>query len=290
MTFVSRLGRIIGLLGLALGLAACSAIKLGYNTLDDVAYWWLDSYVDFTDEQASRVREDLGRLHQWHRASELPQFATLLVRMEQLAAGDVSPAQACTVFTQFRERLDAVAQRAEPAVVTLATGLAPEQVAHLERRYEKNNADYRKNWILPPRPEQVEKRFDQFIERAEMVYGKLEEPQRKVLRTQLEGSVFDPRRVLAERQRRQRDLLQTLRKIAGTPVSFGEARNLLRGYLDRVREPPDAGDRAYQQALINEGCAIFATLHNSTTAVQREAGLRRLRAYQRDLRELAAQP
>ncbi|RYF55635.1 MAG: hypothetical protein EOO29_53555, partial [Comamonadaceae bacterium] len=288
MTFVSRLGRIIGLLGLAAVLAACSAIKLGYNTLDDVAYWWLDSYVDFTDEQASRVREDLGRLHQWHRATQLPQFATMLASVEHLAAGDVTPAQACTVFAQLRERLDAVAQRAEPAVVTLATSLSADQLAHLERRYEKNNADYRKNWMLPPKPEQVDKRFTQFLERSEMVYGKLEEPQRKVLRTQLEGSAFDPRKVLAERQRRQRDLLQTLRRIAGVPVSFEEARGLLRGYLDRVREPPDAPDRAYQRALINEGCAIFATLHNSTTATQREGALRRLRAYQRDLRELTA--
>lgn len=290
MTFVSRLGRIIGLLGLALALAACSAIKLGYNTLDDVAYWWLDSYVDFTDEQAPRVREDLARLHQWHRANELPQFAALLARMEELAAGDVSPAQACTVFAQFRERLEAVAHRAEPAVVTLATGLAPEQVAHLERHYQKNNADYRKEWMAPPRPAQVDKRFAQFLDRAEMVYGKLEEPQRRVLRAQLEASVFDPGKVLAERQRRQRDLLQILERIVGGRVSFGEARTLLRGYLDRVREPPDAGARAYQRAVIDETCAIFATLHNSTTTAQREAGLRRLRAYQRDVRELAAQP
>lgn len=290
MTFASRLGRIIGLLCLAAALAACSAIKLGYNTLDDVAYWWLDNYVDFTDEQASRVREDLARLHQWHRTSELPQFATLLAGMEQLAAGDVTPAQVCTVFHQFRERLEAVAQRAEPAVVALATGLAPEQVAHLERRHEKNNADYRKDWIAPPRPEQVDQRFKQFLERSEMVYGRLDEPQRKVLRTQLEASVFDPKKILAERQRRQRDLLQTLRRIAGTPVSFGEARGLLRSYLDRVREPPNAPDRAYQQALINEGCATFAALHNSTTAAQREGALRRLRAYQRDVQELAGQP
>lgn len=290
MTFASRLGRIIGLLGLAALLAACSAIKLGYNTLDNVAYWWLDSYVDFTDEQAPRVREDLARLHQWHRANELPRFAGLLANMEQLAAGDVTPAQACAVFTQLRERLDVVADRAEPAVVTLATGLSPEQVAHLERRYGKNNTNYRKEWVLAPRPEQMDKRFEQFLERSEMVYGKLEEPQRRVLRSQLEASVFDPRRILAERQRRQRDLLRILERMAGAPIPFGEARTLLRGYLDRVRDPPDPQDRAYRQAAINEVCAIVATLHNSTTAMQRESALRRLRAYQRDLRELAAQP
>jgi hypothetical protein len=289
MTFASRLGRIIGLLGLAALLGACSAIKLGYNNLDQVAYWWLDSYVDFSDEQGSRVREDLARLHRWHRTQELPRFAVILQGIEQLAPGDISGAQACEVFAQFRERLDALAAQAEPAVVTLATDLAPEQVTHLARKYEKNNADFRKEWILPAPPEQADKRLEQLVERSEMVYGRLEEPQRAVLRRHLQQSVFDPKRALAERQRRQRDALQTVRKIAGTPVPLGEARTLLRGYLDRVREPPDPVQRAYQQALIEEGCNTFAALHNSTTQAQRESAVRRLRAYQRDLRELAAQ-
>lgn len=289
MTFAQRLGRIIGLLGLAAALAACSAVKLAYNTIDDVAYWWLDSYVDFSDEQTPRVREDLRRLHEWHRLNELPQFGSLLQGVEQLAPGNITPEQACGVFTRVRERLDALAVRAEPAVVTLASGLTPEQVAHLERKYEKNNANYRKDWIVPPPAQQAEKRFEQFLERAEMVYGKLDEPQRAVLRRELQHSVFDPKNILAERQRRQRDLLQTLRKIAGTTISLADARALMRGYLDRVRDPPERAAHAYQHALINESCATFAALHNSTNASQRESAVRRLRAYQRDLQDLTAQ-
>jgi hypothetical protein len=63
----------------------------------------------------------------------------------------------------------------------------------------------------------------------------------------------------------------------------------MRGYFERLREPANAADRAYQQALIDESCGSFAALHNSTNAAQREAAVRRLRAYQRDLRELSAQ-
>ena len=77
--------------------------------------------------------------------------------------------------------------------------------------------------------------------------------------------------------------------MAGQPVAPSEARRLLRGYLDRVLESPDAGYRAYQEALIQESCRSFAATHNATSPAQREAAVRRLRAYQRDLRELAAQ-
>jgi hypothetical protein len=289
MTFASRLGRIIGLAALAAALAACSAIKLGYNNIDGLAYWWLDSYLDFSDEQETRVREDLDRLHSWHRANELPQFIALLQAMEQAAPADVTVPQACGFFTQVQHRLEALSERAEPAVVTLAIGLAPEQLVHLERKYEKVNQEFRKEWIRPTPGEVAEKRFDKFIERGEMIYGKLDEPQRAVVRRQLQQSVFDGKRLLAERQRRQRDTLQTLRKVAGQPISLAEARGLLRAYLERQRQPPDPADRAYQQSLIDEACANAAALHNSTSAAQREAAVRRLRAYQRDLRELSAQ-
>jgi hypothetical protein len=289
MTTVSRLGRIIGLLALTAALAACSAVKLGYNNLGEVAFWWLDSYVDFGNEQAPQVREDLARLHLWHRTHELPRLAEMLHNMEALAPGDISAAQACVFVEQVRERLNATAEQAEPAVITLALGLAPEQLLHLERKYERNNSRFRKEWLLPSAAERADKRFKQFAERSQNIYGNLDASQRAVLRRELAQSVFDPNRILAERQRRQRDALETLRKLAGQPVSFDEARDLLRGYLARIQEPPDPDQLRHQRALIDDGCRAFAALHNSTSPAQREAAVRRLRAYQRDLRELAAQ-
>ncbi|MDB5871888.1 MAG: hypothetical protein JWQ07_1330 [Ramlibacter sp.] len=289
MSIASRLGRIIGLLALAAALAGCSAIKLGYNNLGEVAYWWLDGYVDFDDDQTARVREDLARLHQWHRTDELPQLGKLLQSMDQAAPGDIGAPQFCAFFGHLRERLDAIADRAEPALVTLATSLTSEQLLQVERKFQKSNAAFRKEWIRPPAAERTEKRFDQFLERSEMIYGKLDEPQRLALRGQLQQSAFDPVRTLAGRERRQRDMLQTLRKITAPSLPFGEARGWMHGLMDRLREPADAADRAYQNALIEEGCRSFAVLHNSTSSAQRAAAVRRLRAYQRDLRELAAQ-
>src|SRR5215208_570321 len=120
MRIVSILFRIISLLALAAALSACSAIKLGYNNLGEVAYWWLDGYVEFSDEQASRVRDDLARLHLWHRTRELPRFAELLHRIEELAPDDVTPAQTCAVFAQVLERLNTTGEQAAPAIITLA--------------------------------------------------------------------------------------------------------------------------------------------------------------------------
>ncbi|MEO7391113.1 MAG: DUF6279 family lipoprotein [Ramlibacter sp.] len=287
-SFAEALRRIIGLLAIAAALAGCSAVKLGYNNLDDIAYWWLDSYVDFSDEQSTRVREDLTRLHAWHRAQELPPLIGVLRDMEQLAPGDVTSAQACAVVQKVRERLSAAADRAEPAAVTMAMGLTPEQLLHLQRKHEKNDAEFRKQWIRPPPGEQKEKRFDQFLERSEMLYGKLEEVQRAAIRQVVEQSAFDPGQALAERRRRQQDILQTLKKLTASPLAMVDARTLMRGLFERAQEPADPEARRYQQALIDQGCRNMSTLHNSTTPAQRESAVRRLRAYQQDLRDLMA--
>jgi hypothetical protein len=289
MSQAFNLVRIIGVLALAAMLGACSAIKLGYNNLDDVAYWWLDSYLDFTDAQSPRVRADLAHLHLWHRSTELPRLADMLQRMEQMVAGEAAPAQACAFVAEIRERLDAAAERAEPAVVSLAMSLEPAQLQHLERKYRKNDTEYRKEWLELTPGEQKDKRFKQVIDRSEMIYGRLGDEQRAVVRQQLDQSVFDPRRILAERERRQQDALQTLRKVTAPGVSVAEARTLMRGYLERSQNSPDPAWRAYQDALIQEGCRSFAAAHAATTPSQRETAVRRLRAYQRDLRELAAQ-
>jgi hypothetical protein len=283
-----QLVRIIGVLALAVVLSACSAIKLGYNSLTDVAYWWLDGYFDFSDTQAPRVREDLARLHAWHRANELPRLAEMLARMEQLAPGPVTAAQACGFVGEAQERLTTALAQAEPAAVVLAADLAPRQLRHLQRKYEDNNRNYRKEWIDLHPVDRADKRFKQALERIEMIYGRLDEPQRAVLRQAVADSVFDPQRILAERQRRQQDLLQTLRKLHGPAVPAADARALLRGYLERVVNSPNPAYRQYQQALVEEGCRTFAAVHESTTPEQRQQAVRRLRAYQRDLRELAA--
>lgn len=274
---------------LSVVLGACSAIKLGYNNVDELAYWWIDSYVDLTDAQDPRVREDLRRVHRWHRQTELPVVADVLRTVEPIAAAEVSPSQVCAYVPLLRERANAVLERAEPAITTFALGVSPEQLKHLQGKFDRVNREYEKNWIRTDAASRSDKRFDQLHDRAEMVYGRLDDAQQARLRASIDKSMFDPARALNERKRRQQDVLQLLRKVAGQPVSLEDARTQVRGLLRRLQESPDASWRTYEQALMSENCATFSTLHNSTNAAQRESAVRRLRGWQRDLRELAAQ-
>jgi hypothetical protein len=297
MRFSSRIrcaavARIIGVLCLATALSAllgaCSAVRLAYNNLPTVSYWWLDGYLDFDGEQTPKVRDELAQLLAWHRQNELPRIATLLQEAQALAPGEVTPAQVCAMADRIRERLLAVTERAEPAGTALALSLTDAQLQQLERKYAKNNADYRKNW-LDRTPAQVqEKRYDQFLDRTEDFYGRLTQEQRDLLRQQVAQSVFDAKLADAERRKRQQEALALLRGFAAQKVSPAEARAALHGYIQRIAEAPPGPWRDQQQALLDEGCRNTAALHNGTSASQRAQAVRRLQAYEDDLRQLVA--
>ena len=105
----------------------------------------------------------------------------------------------------------------------------------------------------------------------------------------LQQSTWDGAAFFAERQRRQNDAVQTLRAVSSTPgMTPVQAREAVRGWLQRSVETPDPQWRARRDAWADESCRGVATLHAAATPAQREAAVRRLRAYQRDLAELAA--
>lgn len=283
-----RMGGIILALALSLVLAGCSAIKLGYSNLPNLAYWWLDNYADFSDEQAPQVRDEIARVHAWHRQNELPKLNDLLARLEQMAPAEISAQQACAALAEGRVRLKALTEQIEVPAAAVAATLTGRELRHVQRKFRRKNEEFHKDWVTIGRAERQEKREKQMLERLEMFYGRLEDPQRAVLRQRLAQSAFDPARSLAEWERRQQDLLQILRRLSHRNVPEAEARALIHGWIERIEKAPDPAYRAYQETLLQEGCATFAAVHQSTTPAQREQAVRRLRAYQRDLRELMA--
>ena len=285
----SNLVRIISALALLMGLAGCSAVKLGYNNLPELAWWWLDGYLDLNDAQRPQVREELGRLHQWHRASELPRYVELLARAEQRIQADVTPEQVCALADEARLRFLALAAQSEPAIAGIAPTLTPAQLRHLAQRYDRNAQDFRKDWLDATPAERRERLYKQFLGRMEDTYGRLDEPQRAALRQRVEASRFDPAQVMEEMKRRHADTLDTLRQLRSVNLPGQDARLRVRGLVERAQVPPDALARRYREAVTEDNCALVAAVHNVTTPAQRQSAARRLRAYQRDLLELAAQ-
>lgn len=283
----ARLRRIIGVLLLAGTLGACSAVRLAYNNSPELSYWWLDGYLDFNGAQSLRVKEELTGFLSWHRTNELPRIAVLLQQAEALAPSDVTANQVCTAAADIRARLMAAADHVELASAELAISLDEAQVAQLERKYAKVNADWQSDWIDRTPAYQQNKRYEQFLKNGEDFYGRLNDAQRDVLRQQTAKAVWTPRMTAAVRQQRQQEALALLRRIRAEQTPVTEARKAIHAYVLHVAEPPEGPYRDYQRAALQEGCRNVAALHNITTPAQRAQAVKRLRAYGDDVRALA---
>ena len=171
-------------------LQACSTLTLGYNRAATLGYWWLDSQLDLTEAQSQQLRADLDELHRWHRREALPQYAALLQRWEQLAAQDITPAQACEQFEAARTLLMPIATRSAQPLAQLGQSLSPAQVDHLRRQQTKDNLRFRQDFVEAPQ-NGLDQRVDRLIDRLEMFYGRLDPTQRQLVREHLARGSFD---------------------------------------------------------------------------------------------------
>lgn len=284
----SRCAAIIGVLVLTALLTSCSALRLGYTQGPTLAYWWLDSYLDFDDAQSIKARDSLGQWFAWHRKTELPQLAALLNRAAIEVTADASADQACRWYDTFQPRIEAAVEQALPAVAEIAATLRPEQIDAMRKRQARANDEFRDEYLQPKPEARLRADLDRALERAEMIYGRFSGPQRDKLQEIIAASTFDPERWLTDRQRRQRDLLQTLQALQSPGIGRTEAVAALRGYWQRSRKSPDEAYARYAQQLNNYNCAAAAQIHNLTTAAQRLEAQKRLRGWEADLRSLIA--
>ncbi|MDO8248299.1 MAG: DUF6279 family lipoprotein [Rhodoferax sp.] len=280
---------IIGpLLGLffALLLSGCSTVKLGYNYAPELGYWWLDSYLDFNDRQSVQARADLAALQAWHRQTELPLYINTLQQLQRLAPSAVTPAQVCEVSAELRSRYQAVLDQAEPTFVALAPMLGAEQIDHLARQFDKRHRKWRTEWLDASDAERSARRAKKRVDRAEMFYGPLQEPQLAVVRDGAAVTAFDARLNDQEAVRRQQDTLQTLRQIQTGALTETQVKAAVHALLTRATDSPDAAYRNYIEKIRQENCLTLATLHNSTTPAQRLKVVETLKAYETDARAL----
>jgi hypothetical protein len=274
----------------ALLLGGCSALRFAYDQGPDIVFWWLDGYADFDAAQAPRVRAAIGDWFHWNRSTQLPDYAALLARAEEEMTADATPEQLCRWNDTVRQRIALAFDGAVPAIATLARGLTPAQIEHIGKRFEKRNAEYRDDYRLGgDAAEQQRASEKRALERAEMMYGRLDEAQRERIARGVAVSPFDAEVWFAERKARQADIVATLRRLRTERLTPAEAEQAVRGVAAPFSRSPRADYRSYERTVTQYNCVFAAAVHNATTPAQRQAAIRKLKGWEAALRALIAE-
>jgi hypothetical protein len=276
------------LLLLACVLAGCSAVRFGYANGDTFVYWWLDGYVDFTDEQKPWVKERIDSLLAWHRKTQLKDYAQILTTVQQRLQQKVTSVDVLAEYATLKKRTLLVLDKATPELTELALSLQPQQIAHLEKKFASNNDKYRREYLRGSLEQRQEHRYEQVMKHAEYWFGSFSEQQQAQIRAASDVRPVNYELWLAERMRRQQELLLILRKFQAERPTKEAAAAILKNYMaTSVEHFTYSENKAFFEATDEGTAQMTAVIINIATPEQKAHVLKRLQKWVEDCETLA---
>ena len=268
--------------------AACSTIRFSYNHGDTLLYWWLDAYVDFEGDQSDWVKRDIRELFQWHRKTQLEDYAALLGKFQRQLAGNPTQADLVNAYKDIRSRTEVLAYRAVPDMATLALSLTPDQIHQMEQRFEKKNNEYRRKFVSGSVEKRNEARFDKSMEQFKLWFGDFSREQEAALRRASDARPLDNNVWLEERIDRQRKILALARKIQAEKPSKEQAANMITALIREFFGRMDAPERkAFYDSYTNATTNYILTAIRMATPQQKAHAQKRMQGWIDDFNALA---
>ncbi|MGH6623474.1 MAG: DUF6279 family lipoprotein [Burkholderiaceae bacterium] len=268
-------------------LGACSAIRIGYNNADTLIVFSLDDYLDLSSEQSDLARERAGALMNWHRSTQLRDYAQVIDAARAKLAGPVTATEVLAFNEAINNRLAAVGDRAAPDLAQLALTLSQAQLDQLTRKLTSDTSKARRELVKFAGKESIDDRVKRYAERVDDWFGSVSPVQREALRTALLQRPAAAEWWIEERERRQRELVRVLRRIQSEQPSVAVATGWLRDYFAELRSSPDPQRRAKMDEFRRSNAELIATLINSASPAQRAHLSAKLGGYAEDFSALA---
>jgi DNA mismatch repair ATPase MutS len=129
------------IIGLVLLLSGCST-KFVYKNVDWLVYWYVDDFVELTNQQEAIVDAKLETWLEWHKESELPQYIQHLselsddIRTQQLSLDKMDYHQQKAADHWMRLKAKIV-----PDLVAMSPMLSQEQVDSMFKEIDKMNEE-----------------------------------------------------------------------------------------------------------------------------------------------------
>lgn len=270
-------------------LAGCSALRIGYANGETVLYWWLDGYVDFDSSQKPWVQRDIENLFAWHRTTQLPDYARLFAQAQRELQHPATPAAVLEEYAALKKRAMIVLDRAMPDLADLASSLTPQQIAHLEKKFASNNDKYRKENLRGDLEERQHSRFRKVMKQAEYWFGNFSARQEAQIRAASDARPLDNELWMAERMRRQQELIRILKRIQAEKPGRDAALAMLQAHAAAAfRLFTYDEHKAFFDASAAATANMVALIVNIATPEQKAHAARRLQTLIDDCRSLSA--
>ena len=270
-----------------IALAGCNMLRLGYGQIDVYAAWQADSYFGLDQAQRQEFNKRFGRLHEWHRHNQLPEYAAFLAATKERIHRGPTNDDVRWVTEGVMSRYRVLARHSADDMAAMLMTVTPAQIETLKQRWEKDNrrfaADYR---LKEGVEEQRRATARRALERIRDWTGTLSAEQEEKITALASELPMNQRLRQEDRMRRQREFLQLMAQ-RDDPRQFAErVRNFMTGW-EQGRNPEY--QRLWEQ-WARKQAEFYVAVYRMLTPQQRAEVERRIQNYIDDFTRLAQRP
>jgi Family of unknown function (DUF6279) len=272
---------------LAVLIAGCSALRLGYTQADVILGWRANTYFDLDSNQRRDFSARLDRLLAWHRYEQLPEYASFLTTAIGKAEHDLKPEDIAWFADGFRARYRIIVNRGVNDAAEILATLAPEQINALQKQFEKDNRKFTSENELESGTEKRKRaRLKKMISQIEDWTGNLTHEQERKIATLLDPIPLIEHLHHRDRMRRQREFVEILKTHHAKPEFATRLHEFLLGW-DHGRAPDYA---QLSDDVADQRINFFVAVDKLLTHEQRLTMLSRLQKFADDCKTLSAHP
>ncbi|HEX4842412.1 MAG TPA: DUF6279 family lipoprotein [Limnobacter sp.] len=284
-------------LGLCLlALAACSAIKLGYNNAAGLAHTYLMSSIDWDNQQSIQVREGLDRILAWHRQHELPKLAMQLEQAKNKLASTGHAQSKITVaeleieYKNIQASLARTANAAAPEIAKVMLALQPDQIAQIQQALQESNKEYSEERLPKSRAKRLEASAERMEKRFERWLGSLDRAQTARIALWAEQSLQYSELRYQRRLERQAEFVRLASLAANRQIDETTLSQSVASLLNAWQNPTTPQARQYTKDRQAETLHLVADVLNMASRTQRERAAGQAAGWAKDFMVLAQNP
>lgn len=177
-----KLIKFVSVLLLLVSLSGCSRVQLAYNQLDWLIPYYINGYVELTENQGYYLDEQVTDLLKWHCSEHLTSYAELLRDANrQFQSGSISAVQLEEHVAHFDIFWREIMQHSSPFLVQFFNTFSDDQVNALRERFQVDNRDWYDAFKEKSAAEIQEENLDIMQNELERWFGDLNEAQLKMV-------------------------------------------------------------------------------------------------------------
>jgi hypothetical protein len=271
---------------LVLLITACSTVRFAYNQGDTLIRWWIDDHIGLTAEQEVLTRELLEQQFWWHRTEQLAEVSKTLEQLRRQLHRPLSIQEVSQFSDDLKKFMYAIAKKSTPDAAKIFVTLQSNQIEKMQKRMQKGNEKFAKEWLPPSVEKQNKVRADKVIDRVEWLFGTINKEQEEKIRQHIKNNPLDMNMVYQERLRRQNDLIKIVKTIHQNKLNQQQAEELLTIYMKNFEYGTSKEQQDFGKKRAAIGIQLSSFITHTMNDEQRKYASGRVETWALDVQEL----